>query len=77
MPGEATALAKSNHQVKVVRILNIRKHPNADKLEIVDIPGTAYQYVGTIGQFKVGDLAIYIQPDSLVPEEEVYDFLWK
>src|SRR5271157_241914 len=69
---------KANHRVWVVRISEVLKHPNAERLEIYPIPGTGYQYVGSIGQFKVGDLAVYIQPDSVVPftQGAPWDFLW-
>ena len=72
--GTAVALepVKSNHRVNVVRIKEVLKHPNADKLEIYPIDGTDYQYIGPIGQFKVGDLAAYIQPDSVVPDKPEY-----
>lgn len=68
---------KSNHRVNIVRIKEIRVHPNADKLEIYPIDGTDYQYVGTKGQFAVGQLVAYIQPDSVVPELPQYSFLWE
>jgi hypothetical protein len=71
------APAKSNHQVRVVRVESVLPHPNADRLEIIPIPGTTYHYVGLLGQFKVGDLAYYIQPDSLLPERQEYSFLWE
>jgi RNA ligase len=66
---------KSHHQVNVLRIGEIRVHPNADKLEIIPIEG--YQAVVGKGQFKIGDLAYYIPPDSIVPPKAEYEFLWK
>lgn len=64
----------STHRVPVVRITDIRKHPNADSLSIVQIGG--YQCVVKTQDFKEGDLAYYIQPDSVVPAEPPYEFLW-
>lgn len=66
---------KANHQVNVVRIETILPHTNADKLEIIQIEG--YQCVVGKGQFKPGDLAIYIQPDSVVPQTEPFRFIWE
>lgn len=66
--------AKSNHRVNVVRIPDIQKHPNADSLGLVHFGG--YQVVVKLGNFQSGDLAIYIQPDSVVPEVKAFEFLW-
>lgn len=68
-------MKKSNHQVNVVRVPEPRVHTNADTLEIFDIGG--YQLVAKKGGFKVGDLAIYIQPDSVVPQTEPFRFIWE
>ncbi len=64
-----------SHQVNVVRIENILVHTNADSLELIHIDG--YQAVSRKGTFKVGDLAIYIQPDSVVPQTEPFKFIWE
>jgi tRNA-binding EMAP/Myf-like protein len=70
------ALAKkSNHQANVVRVNDVFPHPNADRLELLNING--YQVVSGIGQFKKGDLAVYIQPDSVVPQTPAFEFIWK
>lgn len=53
----------STHEVKVVRIEAVEKHQNADSLQLIQIWG--YQVVVKLGQFKVGDLASYVEPDSL------------
>ena len=68
-------MSTATHRVDVVRIKEVRVHPNADKLEIIPIEG--YQAVVGKGQFKVGDLGYYIPPDSVVPDRPEYDFLWK
>lgn len=64
----------SNHEAKVVRIEEIVKHPNADALGLVYVGG--FQVVVRLDQFKVGDLAVYVQPDSLVPVTEPFRFIW-
>lgn len=64
----------SNHRVNVVRVNEILPHPNADSLGIVEIGG--YQCVVKSSDFKPGDLAVYIQPDSVVPVTKPFEFLW-
>lgn len=65
----------SDHAVRVVRVNEVLKHPNADRLEIIPIGG--YQAVVGKGNFKVGDLAVYIPPDSIVPQKPEYSFVWE
>jgi hypothetical protein len=71
----ASSKKKKSHQVPVIRIEEIVKHPNADTLGLVHIGG--YQVVVKLGEFETGDLAAYIQPDSIVPEEEEFAFMWE
>lgn len=52
-------------EVNVVRVGPVTTHPNADKLELTMVGG--YQMVIGKDQFKEGDLAVFIQPDSVVP----------
>lgn len=66
---------KSNHRVNIVRLEEPRVHTNADALELFDIEG--YQVVVRKGQFKAGDLAVYVQPDSVVPQTEPFKFIWE
>ena len=68
-------MGTANHRVEVVRIAELEKHPNADSLSLVRVGG--YQVVVRTEEWKVGDLAIYIQPDSVVPQEPQYAFLWE
>jgi hypothetical protein len=64
----------SNHRVNVIRIDAIHPHTNADTLGLVFIGG--YQCVVKKDDYKVGDLAVYVQPDSVVPQTEPFKFLW-
>lgn len=66
---------KANHQVNIIRITEIKEHTNADTLVIIPIGG--YQVVAKKDQFHVGDLAVYIQPDSVVPQTEPFRFIWQ
>jgi len=52
-------------EVNVVKIEEVTPHPNADKLELTMVGG--YQMVIGKGQFKTGDLAVFIQSDCVVP----------
>jgi RNA ligase (TIGR02306 family) len=54
----------SDHAIEVIKISNIVPHGNADSLEHVRVYG--FTCIVRIGDFKVGDLACYIQPDSLI-----------
>jgi hypothetical protein len=68
---------KSNHQANIVKIDEIIPHPDPDttSLELIVIGG--YQVVVRKGQFKAGDFAVYIQPDSVVPQTDSFKFLWE
>jgi RNA ligase (TIGR02306 family) len=65
---------KSTHRVEVIRLPAIEKHPNADRLGIVRIWG-GYPVIVRLDEWKEGDLAAYIPPDSVVPETEEWAFL--
>jgi len=66
---------KANHQTLVVRIGAPRVHTNADSLELIDVG--EYQLVTKKGQFKEGDLAVHVVPDSVVPKTEPFRFIWE
>lgn len=52
---------------RVGKITEIKKHPNADSLELAIFGG--WQVVVKKEQFNQGDIAIHIPPDSMVPKE--------
>lgn len=58
----------SEHDVKVVQLGPIEKHPNADSLGIVDIEGKPV--IVNLNDWEEGDIAVYIPVDSLVPASE-------
>ena len=64
----------SNHKVNVVRVDKILPAPNADSLGLIYIGG--YQVVVKKDDYKVGDLAVYFQPDSIAPQTKPFAFLW-
>lgn len=66
----------STHSVNVVEINEIREHPNAHSLDI--IPVGNFQAVVRKGTFQIGDKAVYVEPDYVVPTyREEFQFLAK
>lgn len=55
----------TEHDVRVVRIGDIRKHENADTLSMTDVDGRPVIF--RTGDYLPGDLAIYVPIDSLCP----------
>ena len=51
----------------IQRVLEVVKHPNADKLDIVKVLG--WKCVTGKDNFKVGDLVCYLEVDSILPDE--------
>ena len=52
----------------IERIDVLRPHPDADRLEIVEVLG--YQCVVPKGLHKEGDIIVYIQPDTCLPKDQ-------
>ncbi len=67
----------STHEILVVKIDNITKHPNADTLDIIKLFDGGFTVITRTGDFKVGDLGIYIEPDYVVPPTPRFAFLDK
>lgn len=51
---------------KIVLIENVRVHENADRLDVVTVEG--YPAIVQRGLFSDGDKAIFIYPDSILPD---------
>ena len=64
----------SEFHVSVIRLGKIEKHPNADTLSVVRVNGD-YPVIFRTGDFKEGDLAVYVPVDSEVPDTEQWAFL--
>lgn len=62
----------STFSCPVVRV-EMHKHHNADSLSIVKIGG--YQCVVKTEEWRNGQLAVYVPPDSVVPDRPEWDFL--
>ena len=57
----------STLKAEICRIEKVEIHPNADRLEMVQVKG--WNCVVSKGSFLEGDLCLYIPIDSILPEE--------
>lgn len=64
----------SEFHVQVVKLGKVGNHPNADSLDITQVLGT-YPCIVRRGQFKEGDLAVYLPIDSICPNTPQFEFL--
>lgn len=58
----------------VFKINEILPHPYADRLEIINVFG-GYPCIVEKGKYKVGQLAIYVPVDTVLPDGEAFSFL--
>lgn len=56
-----------------IESVSISPHPNADKLELARVLG--WQCVVRKGEFKTGDLAVFVAPDTILPKAPWSEFL--
>ena len=57
----------------IEKVVSVVDHPKGDTLALVKVLG--WQIVAKRGQYKAGDLVVYIEPDSEVEERPIYEFL--
>lgn len=57
----------STFAVEVREISEVKKHPNADRLDICKVKGMDFQFVTGRGQYLVGDSVVYFPLDSILP----------
>ena len=62
-----------NNLATIQKIREILSHNNADALEIAKVLG--WQVVVKKGEFKAGNLCVYVCIDSVVPETPEFEFL--
>lgn len=62
----------SDYHCKVVRLTDVKPHPNADSLSLGDAGG--YPVIFKTGTWNEGDLVSYIPVDSIVPDTP--DWAW-
>jgi len=58
--------------VKVRKVKAVRNHPNADRLDLIQVKG--WQCIVGRGDHKVGDSVVFIPPDSILPPEFIERF---
>lgn len=63
----------SEFHVEVVRVESVEKHPDADSLDLVKVYD--YTLVAKHGEYAVGDLAVYLPLDSVMPKDPQWEFL--
>jgi len=63
----------SEFHVNVIKLGPFTRHPNADSLDITKV--FDYTVVAKQGNFKEGDLVVYVPIDSVVPDDEEWHWL--
>jgi len=58
----------------IVSILSVEPVPNADRLEKIGSLG--YQVVSEKGRWSVGDMAVYFEADSVLPDIDALRWVW-
>ena len=59
----------------IQKVTNIRKHPNADTLDLCNILG--WEVIIKMGDFKENDWCVFFECDSVLPPHEIFEFLVK
>lgn len=72
---------ESEYICEVVKVIELKKHPGADRLEIASIATscgpTSHTIIVRVGDFKEGDLAEYFGVDCVIPPgHEQFGFLF-
>lgn len=62
-----------NNLATIQKVRNVRHHPNADQLDIVQVLG--WQVVTKRDEYKENDLCVYIVIDTVLPERAEFEFL--
>lgn len=52
----------ANYDVELLTITKVDKHPNADRLDVIELGG--WISVAELGRYKAGDTVIFIHPDA-------------
>jgi RNA ligase (TIGR02306 family) len=53
--------------VKVYKVKEVVKHPNADRLSIVTMVDNGWECITGLDTYKIGDLVVYVPPDCIIP----------
>jgi len=65
----------SDWNPQIVKIEKVEKHAGADALSVVITSIGDYPIITKLGEYAVGDLAVYIPIDTIVPDTEEFHFL--
>jgi RNA ligase (TIGR02306 family) len=66
-------MAVERKLASIQKVMEVLPHPNADSLEIIRVLG--WKLCAKKGEFKAGDLCVYCEVDSLLPEKPEFEFL--
>lgn len=69
----AVIFRRMNKLATVQQVKNVRLHPNADALDLVQILG--WQVVTKRNEFKENDLCVYVAIDNVLPDKPEFQFL--
>lgn len=61
-----------NFPATIQKIVKVAPHDNADSLDIATVKG--YECIVKRGQYKEGDLIVFIEPDSQLPDKKWAEF---
>ena len=61
----------------IQKIYNITKHVNADSLSVARVLGWQVVFNHTQHQYQEGDLVVYVEMDSILPNKPEFEFLQK
>lgn len=62
-----------NNLATIQRITNLSEAPNSDSLELAQVLG--WQVVVKKGEFKIGELVVFVCIDSVLPERPEFEFM--
>lgn len=66
----------SKWEIRVRKITSLEPHPNADRLLVARVDGFEWNIIVGKDQFKVGDLAVYVPIESILPQN-ILDTVFK
>ena len=56
-------------RVDMARIAEMKKHPNADRLDLAKVEGLGFQFCVGRDEYKVGDTVVYFPIDAVLPDQ--------
>lgn len=62
----------TDYKVEVCKVKDVQYHPNGDRLDLVTVKG--WTCITGRNDFKVGDLVVFVPPDSIATEEFIEKF---